>query len=107
MMQFVLLLLSSVTAQQLETEVQQGLPDFQPDSTYLQQTLSIDYVNATMDQCLIAERCLTGKGQRKILRFGTMVHNRGTADAILGQPPHAVDEGTNPPYWYFSASSQQ
>ncbi|KAJ3090607.1 hypothetical protein HK102_003198, partial [Quaeritorhiza haematococci] len=44
------------------------LPDFEPDAQYLQQTLSIDRIDADQDPCLIREKCLSGPGMRTILR---------------------------------------
>ncbi|KAJ3122723.1 hypothetical protein HK098_002518 [Nowakowskiella sp. JEL0407] len=79
------------------------LPDFNPDSTYLRQTMSIDYVNADADPCLINEKCLSGRGMRKVLRFGTMVHNKGTADAVLGPPPINRNDPANPRYWHWDS----
>ncbi|KAI8803483.1 Lysyl oxidase [Cladochytrium replicatum] len=82
----------------------EALPDFEPDSNYLKQTLSIDFVNADADPCLIRENCLSGPGVRKVLRFGTMVHNRGSADAFLGHPPSSrEDTGSSPVYWHFDS----
>ncbi len=77
-----------------------ALPDFQPDGAHLQQSLSIDYIDADQDPCLIQEGCLEGPGIRKILRFSTMVHNSGTEDVYLGQPPIEINSPTNPPYWH-------
>ncbi|KAJ3045457.1 hypothetical protein HK097_001197 [Rhizophlyctis rosea] len=76
-----------------------GLPDFVPDADHLTATLTLDYIDAGADPCLIKENCLQGNGTRTIIRFGTMVHNTGTADAYLGEPPHVIDAEANPPYW--------
>ncbi|KAJ3271371.1 hypothetical protein HK104_004702 [Borealophlyctis nickersoniae] len=76
-----------------------GLPDFVPDQEHLQNTLSLDYIDAAADPCLIQEKCLGGDGQRTIVRFGSMVHNKGTADAFLGNPPAVIGAADNPPYW--------
>lgn len=40
----------------------EALPDFFPDSDYLQSTLYIDYVDAATDPCLTNEGCITGNG---------------------------------------------
>ncbi|TPX32070.1 hypothetical protein SmJEL517_g04782 [Synchytrium microbalum] len=68
---------------------------------YESRTIIIDYMDAESDLCLIHENCLSGTGRRKILRFSTMVHNRGTADAVLGHPPADRYAANNPPYWHF------
>ncbi|KAJ3042158.1 hypothetical protein HDV00_008044 [Rhizophlyctis rosea] len=75
-----------------------GLPDFEPDADHLTETLTIDLIDAGADPCLIKENCLQGQGTRTIIRFGTMVHNKGTGDAYLGEPPHII-AADNPPYW--------
>ncbi|KNC96198.1 uncharacterized protein SPPG_08352 [Spizellomyces punctatus DAOM BR117] len=77
------------------------LPDFFPDADHLQKHLYIDYVDAAEDPCLINEGCLTGNGTRMLLRFPSMVHNNGTADAFLGKPPADRDDPNNPPYWHW------
>ncbi|KAJ1549765.1 hypothetical protein HK096_010579 [Nowakowskiella sp. JEL0078] len=77
------------------------LADFQPNVTYLRETLSIDYVDGDADPCLINEKCIAGTGMRKVLRFGTKVHNIGTSDAILGVPPVNKNDSANPTYWHW------
>jgi hypothetical protein len=77
----------------------QRLPDFVPDSDHLQSTLSIDYIDAAQDVCLVNEKCLNGYGMRKILRFATMIHNRGNGDAFLGAPPSDRTSPSNAFYW--------
>ncbi|KAI9357007.1 Lysyl oxidase-domain-containing protein [Zopfochytrium polystomum] len=76
------------------------LPDFQPDQQYLAQTMFLDYVDADLDPCLRNEGCLSGPGMRRVLRFGTKIHNIGAADAVLGRPPD-VFSPANPPYWHW------
>ncbi|KAJ3096167.1 hypothetical protein HDU97_006173 [Phlyctochytrium planicorne] len=83
----------------------QALPDFYPDSSYLAETLSLGYVNADEDPCLANEGCLNGPGIRRILRFGTKIHNIGPGDAILGQPPATIGP-ENPPYWHWDTCHQ-
>lgn len=65
-------------------------PDLIVDGRYLAETLELDTIDA-QDPCLLAERCVRGLGQRKILRFGTRIANIGQADLILGEPRDGVD----------------
>jgi len=62
-------------------------PDFSPDAEYLYNSLYIDTINATRDTCLAKEGCVSGMGLRKVIRFGSMIWNIGTADASLGAVP--------------------
>ncbi|KAJ3115683.1 hypothetical protein HDU96_000231 [Phlyctochytrium bullatum] len=80
------------------------LADFVPDRDYLLSTLRLDVVDADADPCLVREGCLGGLGVRKVLRFGTMVHNVGDADAVLGTPPAAAGLGDlRYWHWHFTA----
>ncbi|KAI8852583.1 Lysyl oxidase [Chytridium lagenaria] len=81
------------------------LPDFVPDAGYLAETLSLGFVNADADPCLVNEGCLSGPGMRRVLRFGTMIHNRGPVDAVLGQPPAEISPN-NPAYWHYDTCHQ-
>ncbi|KAJ3331602.1 Lysyl oxidase 3 [Blyttiomyces sp. JEL0837] len=68
----------------INTNVQAPLlADFEPDQAYLASTMSMDFVDADADPCLVREGCLSGPGLRRVLRFGTKIHNIGTADAVL------------------------
>ncbi|KAJ3143871.1 hypothetical protein HK101_002992 [Irineochytrium annulatum] len=95
-----LVLAGLVRSQPPIQQLQWGLPDFVPDAEYLAATLAMDTVNADSDPCLANEGCLSGTGVRRVLRFGTKIHNYGTSDAHLGLPP---DDTTNTtiPYWHF------
>ncbi|KAI8586678.1 Lysyl oxidase-domain-containing protein [Geranomyces variabilis] len=81
--------------------VERRLPDFLPDAAHASSTLFIDHVDAAEDPCLQNEGCLTGTGTRMLLRFGSMVHNIGRADAYLGQPPKNKTDPNNPVYWHW------
>jgi Lysyl oxidase/Secretion system C-terminal sorting domain len=49
-------------------------------------TLMISHQN-NADQCLVAEGCMNGYGNREVLRFTTRIENIGNADFYLGMPP--------------------
>jgi hypothetical protein len=65
-------------------------PDLIVDGEYLAETIQLDTINA-QDPCLLAERCVRGLGERRILRFGTRIANVGQADLQLGEPREGVD----------------
>ena len=60
-------------------------PDLIVDEDYLAETVLIDYLTIN-DPCLIEERCISGLGTRKLLRFGTRIANIGNEDLQLGAP---------------------
>ncbi|KAJ3183697.1 Lysyl oxidase 3 [Gaertneriomyces sp. JEL0708] len=100
---FILPLFTSAVLSQGATYISDNvsLPDFRPDSEHLQRTLYIDYMDASSDMCLINEGCFSGDGKRKLLKFGTKVHNVGTKDAYLGQPPAERYGNDIPAYWHW------
>jgi lysyl oxidase len=61
------------------------LPDLVLDTAYLVETAVQDFVEVD-DSCLLAQRCVTGLGTRRVVRFGTRTGNAGTADLIVGKP---------------------
>lgn len=61
------------------------LPDLVLDTDYLVETAVQDFVEVD-DSCLLAQRCVTGIGTRRVVRFGTRTGNAGTADLIVGKP---------------------
>jgi hypothetical protein len=64
------------------------------DAAYLLDTIARDVVE-TNDACLIDEGCVSGLGQRRVVRFGSRTGNVGTADLRLGRA-----EAGNP-YWTY------
>lgn len=61
------------------------LPDLVLDAAYLVDTTVEDRVE-TDDQCLVNEGCVTGLGERRVVRFGSRMGNLGTAPFDLGAP---------------------
>ncbi len=59
-------------------------PDLIVDVPYLEDHFSIDHVFISPNSCFIPDRCVTGAGNRKILRFGTKVANLGNEDLAIG-----------------------
>lgn len=70
------------------------LPDLVLDAAYLIDTTIEDRID-TDDQCLLNEGCVTGLGERRVVRFGSRTGNIGTADFLLGRP-----EAENPSWGY-------
>lgn len=67
-------------------------PDLVLDRAYLVDTTAEDVV-AIDDACLVNEGCVTGLGDRRVVRFGSRTGNVGTAPLSLGNP------GAQNPYW--------
>jgi hypothetical protein len=61
--------------------------DLMIDQDYLASTMSIEYLEVPEGSCLIAEGCVRGSGNRKLLRFGTRIGNIGNMDLSIGVPP--------------------
>ncbi|HKO94137.1 MAG TPA: lysyl oxidase family protein [Polyangiaceae bacterium] len=61
------------------------LPDLVLDAAYLLDTTVLDTVNVE-DPCSLQEQCVTGLGQRRVVRFGSRMGNIGNADFVLGDP---------------------
>jgi hypothetical protein len=76
------------------------LPDLVLDAAYLRDTVSEDSVDIE-DACMVSEGCVSGMGQRRVVRFGSRTGNLGTADLRLGAP-----SGGNP-YWTFDSCQEE
>ena len=61
-------------------------PDLTVDRDYLASTLDIDHVFIQPDDCYVQEQCVLGSGDRRVLRFGTMIANIGNEDLVIGPP---------------------
>jgi hypothetical protein len=57
------------------------------DPVYLASEVSLDTIWVEDDDCWIEEGCVGGPGLRRVVRFGTLIANIGTADLALGHPP--------------------
>jgi hypothetical protein len=78
----------------------ESLPDLVLDAAYLADTTMEDSVRIE-DRCLVMAGCVTGLGERRVVRFGSRTGNVGTADLRLGAPSL-----TNP-YWTFDACKEE
>ncbi len=62
---------------------EEQLPDLVLDAAYLLDTTALDTVTVD-DVCRLQEGCVTGLGERKVVRFGSRTGNVGSADFVLG-----------------------
>lgn len=61
-------------------------PDLVVDRDYILTSLHMDTISVEEGDCYIQEGCVAGAGDRKVMRFSTLIGNIGSADFILGQP---------------------
>jgi hypothetical protein len=76
------------------------LPDLVLDAAYLIDTVEEDRVTIE-NRCLIVAGCVSGLGQRRVVRFGSRTGNVGNADLRLGTPSPAN------PYYTFDACQEE
>lgn len=72
------------------------LPDLVLDAAYLLDTTALDVVTVD-DPCSLQEQCVTGLGERRVVRFGSRMGNIGSADFVLGAPNESN------PLWTFDS----
>ena len=59
-------------------------PDLQVSTSTILNSLDINTFTSS-DECLVAEGCITGTGERATLRFTTSISNYGNEDFFIGQ----------------------
>jgi len=52
----------------------------------IEQSAFTETLNFAPDDCALAEACINGSGERRILRFDTITPNLGDADFVVGNP---------------------
>jgi hypothetical protein len=72
-------------------------PDLQVSVNTILNSLQINSFTSS-DECLVAEGCITGTGERKTLRFTTTISNYGNEDFYIGQSGGAGNLNSNF-YW--------
>jgi hypothetical protein len=60
--------------------------DLQPDRTATESTLQLSEEDFAADDCAVIEGALAAPGRRRLLRFDTVVVNRGNEDLVVGDP---------------------
>jgi hypothetical protein len=69
-----------------QTPCTEGGPDLVVDAATISESLTSEWLTAS-DSCYIIEGCLGGTGQRRILRFSTLISNQGCDDFRIGEAP--------------------
>lgn len=65
-------------------------PDLEINSSVFESSIYLDkYI--LEDTCLLDEKCVTGLGERDIVRFSTAIFNIGNADYVVGFPDRNSD----------------
>ncbi len=59
-------------------------PDLIVDALQLASSAYLDTIQIAPDDCYIAEGCVSGSGERRIIRFDTLIANVGNADLAIG-----------------------
>ncbi len=72
-------------------------PDLQVSTATILNSLEVNSFSST-DECLVAEGCITGIGDRTTLRFTTSISNYGNQDFFIGQTGGA--ENLNPNFYW-------
>ena len=72
-------------------------PDLQVSVNTILNSLEINSFTSS-DECLVAEGCITGTGERKTLRFTTTISNYGNEDFYIGQSGGA--DNLNPNFYW-------
>jgi hypothetical protein len=67
-------------------------PDLIVRGDVLRNSLQLDLNYNATDPCLINEQCVTGLGQRQLLRFTTHIQNIGEVDYHIGTPAQFPDQ---------------
>ena len=61
------------------------LPDLEVGYDEFISSIVLDCIHVE-DPCLLEESCVTGVGNRHVIRFTTAIYNRGNADYVVGNP---------------------
>jgi hypothetical protein len=64
--------------------------DLTVDRPALVASLALETRLVTTDDCALAEGAVAAPGERRLLRFDTIVVNRGSRDLVLGDPAHPL-----------------
>lgn len=86
-------------------------PEGRPDLIVLENTIktSIYLTSINASNCQVVEGCLTGYGQRDIIRFTTHIKNIGTADYYIGSPtsqPSQFSWGNCHGHWHYEGYAE-
>lgn len=85
----------------------EGRPDLIIVEDVIKTSMYLTSINAS--NCHVVEGCLTGYGQRDILRFTTHIKNIGTADYYIGSPSSAPSQfswGNCHGHWHYEGYAE-
>jgi hypothetical protein len=68
-----------------DTRIATGV-DLQVDRRPIEATLQLSVEDFATDDCAVIEGAVAAPGRRRLLRFDTIVVNRGTDDLVVGNP---------------------
>lgn len=82
-----------------------------PDLTVIQSEIetSLTLATITASNCQVVENCLTGYGDRTIIRFGTHIKNLGNQDYFIGNPtanPTQFTYGNCHGHWHYEGYAE-
>ena len=70
----------------VDGEVPVALPDLELLRDKLLEDVWLDEIFVTEDSCAFIERCVSGTGMRRLLRFSVATANVGEVDLVMGRP---------------------
>lgn len=73
-------------------------PDLILDSARIRSTMVLRTIN-NQDNCIVQEKCVSGFGNRYVIRFSTRILNRGDKDYHVGRTPNDPLNSTNQFKW--------
>jgi hypothetical protein len=69
----------------------EGLPDLTVDAARLTHSHYVEWQHFEPDACALEHGCIETAGWRRLMRFSTVIENRGTAPAHIGAPSENPD----------------
>ena len=75
----------------VDGEVPVALPDLELLRDNLLEDVWLDEIFVTEDSCAFIERCVSGTGVRRLLRFSVATANVGEVDLVMGRPTDHPD----------------
>jgi hypothetical protein len=68
------------------------LPDLTVDQEALASSVVLDTRDVVMGDCALVDQCVSGFGERRLLRFSVSTPNLGSADLVIGDPQNDPNE---------------
>lgn len=83
-----------------------ALPDLILDSVRLANSISIGTYSFSQSSCAYQEGCVTGTGNRRLLRFDTATPNIGTTDLHIGAPGSTFEYDPCHGHWHYKGYAE-